>query len=58
VLGLLRARGERPRRRNAEEGDELASPDVIFHPILPAKACPVKKERYHASTWQSATGFI
>jgi hypothetical protein len=30
---LLRPRRARPRRR-AAEGDELASPDVIFHPIF------------------------
>jgi hypothetical protein len=35
-IALLRARRERPRRRAAEQRDELAAPDESCHVIPPA----------------------
>src|SRR5229473_46039 len=42
---LLRPRRERPRRRRAaEEGDEIAPPNVICHPIFPAQSAREEKD--------------
>src|SRR5262249_30630443 len=42
-VGLLRARRERPRRRAAEQRDEVAPTDVDCHVTLPWKVMPMQR---------------